>query len=161
MKYDKLNLTWAELIEKAVDHIEKNLNEKIDCNAIAGHIYSSAYHFQRIFFLVLEEAYALEYPFAVSRAAELPGPLFLQKYGSVFAETVKPAEDGRGVIVRLYEGYGNEETEEIFPAARFGSFWETNILEERIHTIALREGALRLIFRPFEVKTLLFSEEKE
>lgn len=110
---------------------------------------------------VLEEAYALEYPLGVSRAADLPEPLFRQKYGSVFAETVKPAEDGRGVIVRLYEGYGNEETEAVLPAARFGAFWETNILEEKLRPLALQEGALRLVFRPFEVKTLLFSEEKE
>lgn len=49
MKYDKIDLTWKALIEKAIDYIEIHLDEKLGVAQIAAQAYSSEYHFQRMF----------------------------------------------------------------------------------------------------------------
>lgn len=49
MKYDKIDLNWKALIEKAINYIEKNLDNKIEYEKVAMQAYSSEYHFQRMF----------------------------------------------------------------------------------------------------------------
>lgn len=47
--YDKVNLSWKELIEQAIEYVEQNLENDLDYGLIAEQAYSSEYHFQRMF----------------------------------------------------------------------------------------------------------------
>ncbi|MBN1936656.1 MAG: alpha-mannosidase [Anaerolineae bacterium] len=73
---------------------------------------------------------------------------------NVIVEAVKQAQDGSEVIVRLYEC----EHRGARATVRFGFpielVHEVDLLEENPHLLPLREGALTLSFRPFEIKTL-------
>jgi alpha-mannosidase len=73
---------------------------------------------------------------------------------NVIVEAVKRAEDGSGVIVRLYEAAqaGTRTTVDFhFPVQTVA---ETNLLEEDGRPLALQDGAVVLELRPFEIKTL-------
>ncbi len=68
----------------------------------------------------------------------------------------KPADSGKGVVLRIArysEGGGRLRVRPLFPT---GEAWETDMLENPLHSIASSSGMLSLDFRPFEVKTLLF-----
>ncbi|MBQ3598417.1 MAG: AraC family transcriptional regulator [Clostridia bacterium] len=42
-------MEWITGMQKAIDYIEENLTEEIDCEKIAAECFSSRYHFQRVF----------------------------------------------------------------------------------------------------------------
>ena len=44
-----MDLTWKALMEKAIDYIEKHLDDKLEFEQVAAQAYSSEYHFQRMF----------------------------------------------------------------------------------------------------------------
>jgi alpha-mannosidase len=67
---------------------------------------------------------------------------------------LKMAHDGSGRIVRLYESAGR--TAEIALVGLEGArAWETDIVEERMRELEVKDGRLRLTFRPWQVRTLL------
>lgn len=45
-------MDWIFSIQKAIDYIENNLSEDINLDEIAGRVYSSSFHFQRIFSII-------------------------------------------------------------------------------------------------------------
>lgn len=49
MKYDKIDLNWKQLIEKAIDYIECNLTQELIYSDISKEVYTSEYHFLRMF----------------------------------------------------------------------------------------------------------------
>ena len=49
MKYDKIDLGWKQLIEKAIKYIENNLTQELYFDSIAKEAYTSEYHFHRMF----------------------------------------------------------------------------------------------------------------
>src|SRR5215216_2207634 len=82
-------------------------------------------------------------------------------YGLVAVEGVelalgslKRAEDGRGVILRLYEPHGKRGPATLRFAFGPNSVERVNLLEEPEGTVETREGEVRLDVRPFEVLTL-------
>src|SRR5215211_3059179 len=105
---------------------------------------------------VAREAFSLNSPLVVGggggEAAE---------YGLVATEGVelalgslKRAEDGRGVILRLYEPHGKRGPATLRFAFGPNSVERVNLLEEPEGTVETREGEVRLDVRPFEVLTL-------
>jgi len=77
----------------------------------------------------------------------------------VIADTLKPAEDGDGRIVRLYESHGSHATAELTLAQKPKKVAVVNLLEEAIETddrasIDEESGVIRLAIKPFEVVTL-------
>ena len=74
---------------------------------------------------------------------------------NVIVESVKWAEDAEAFVVRLYEAGRTG----VWATIRFGvpvaSAQETNLLEEEGTPVEIADGAMRLWFRPFEIKTLL------
>ncbi len=73
---------------------------------------------------------------------------------NVIIETVKLAEDGQGLIARLYESQrrrGRVEFVTGFPLARA---WETNLLEENQRELAVDGNRIALELRPFQIVTL-------
>lgn len=47
-------MEWIQTLNKAIDYIEENLSEDIDCNKIAAHVCISSFHFQRTFNLLTD-----------------------------------------------------------------------------------------------------------
>ncbi|XAM00209.1 alpha-mannosidase [Phycisphaeraceae bacterium D3-23] len=110
---------------------------------------------------VIEEAYNLNVPLIPwGRQEGLPHNskswLGLDQPG-IIIEAVKVAEDGEGIIVRLYEAYGARRDATLsvgFPVARVT---ETDLLERSGNSaVDVNDGTVALAFAPFEIKTLRF-----
>ncbi len=73
---------------------------------------------------------------------------------AIVAETLKRAEDGDGLILRLWERQGAHQTTTLELAPEIVAAAETDLLEENPRSLGIVEGALALDFAPFEIKTL-------
>jgi alpha-mannosidase len=71
----------------------------------------------------------------------------------IVVETVKPAEDGDGLIVRLYEAHNQRGPCSISFATRVLSAQECDLLEEPIGDVKYSGNRLDFHVRPFEIKT--------
>ncbi len=71
----------------------------------------------------------------------------------VVVETVKPAEDGDGLIVRLYEAHNQRGRGTLTFATSILSAQECNLLEEPINNVSYQGNTLPFQVRPFEIKT--------
>lgn len=109
---------------------------------------------------VVQAGYSLNHPlFAVRRSAQRGVwperfSLVCADAGSVILETVKKAEDSGALILRLYETWNGAAD----CTLRFGravrSAVQCDMMEENDKPLAAKGRALRLHFRPFEIKTL-------
>ena len=102
------------------------------------------------------QAYFLNQPaYAVGRGR--PGDAFSLlsvNVRNVIVETVKRAEDGNGVIVRMYESE-NARTQATLSWSRpFSRVEECNLLEEPLRTIPAHGNEIPLTVLPYEIKTL-------
>lgn len=104
---------------------------------------------------VIQEAYDLNCPlFAMftSGKKEMACSYINIEEENIFADTVKQAEDGNGVIVRMYEGYGKRTKTRIsFGFADGRQIEECDCMEQK--TESLKSDCM-LQFRPYEIKTL-------
>jgi alpha-mannosidase len=81
----------------------------------------------------------------------------------LMVDTVKPAEDGDGVIVRLYEAHGARGEARLRVGVPFGEAWFTNLLEDRVGRAEVDgdgdgDGDEVVIpYRPFEIVTVALS----
>ena len=79
---------------------------------------------------------------------------------NVFIEVVKQAEDGDGIIVRLYEAFNRRaevalSVDEIAAGAfTLAEAYDCNMLEEQEVPLPVEENVVRLTIRPFEIRTL-------
>jgi alpha-mannosidase len=105
-------------------------------------------------------AYALNDPLIVWNVVKpapvqtTPGGLVSVDQPQVVIETVKKAEDGKGVIVRLYESQrrrGNITLNVGFPITQA---WRTNLLEENEEALTVEDNAISLYLKPYEIVTL-------
>jgi alpha-mannosidase len=71
----------------------------------------------------------------------------------VVVETIKPAEDGNGLIVRLYEAHNQRGQGTITFAAPITAAQECNLLEELKGDASFQDNTLYFAVRPFEIKT--------
>jgi alpha-mannosidase len=73
---------------------------------------------------------------------------------NVIIETVKRAEDGNGIIIRLYESQRKRGQVQV----RFGfaveAVWETNLLEENESELSVEKDSIPLNLRPYQIVTL-------
>jgi alpha-mannosidase len=76
--------------------------------------------------------------------------------GNIIVDTVKKAEDNRGVIVRLYESAGRETIAELEINFPYQTMELVNLMEERCDQSKLGDGA-RLAFAAYEIHTLHFT----
>ncbi len=68
-------------------------------------------------------------------------------------ETVKPSEDGKDVIVRLYETCGRPVDVSFFSDTSWSKIIETNLLEEGNEVVAENTNCIDLGFTPYEIRT--------
>ena len=72
----------------------------------------------------------------------------------VIVETVKAAEDGHGIVVRLYEAAGAAADAELRCRLDLAGAALTNLVEEGAELLPVAGNTARLTFRPFEIHTL-------
>ena len=89
-------------------------------------------------------------PLVVRENASLLSSFITTDKRNVIVETIKPAEDGNGIVLRIYEAEGKETKASIKVSKQFKKASETNMLEDEIGDIDLNA----VVFTPFEIKTV-------
>jgi len=103
---------------------------------------------------VVREGYDLNAPLTTAPGSTGERSLLSIDASNVVVETVKPAEDGDGVIVRLYESMRTATACVLSTTLPAASACEADMLENNGAELTVNEGTVDLSFRPFEVKTL-------
>jgi len=108
---------------------------------------------------VIKPAYELNYPTLIFDGVadcDNCGTLLNVDADNVIIETVKPAEDGNGFIVRLYETEGSYTMCNLRFESAFESVSETDMLEYNDRPLVTADNGILMNFKPFEIKTLRF-----
>ncbi|MEM6388720.1 MAG: glycoside hydrolase family 38 C-terminal domain-containing protein [Pseudomonadota bacterium] len=108
---------------------------------------------------VRREAYALNLPPRVFAGSAGPGPgamgpVVRSDAPRVVIETVKPAENGDGIIVRLFEAHNTRGPAELTLDPRVRSAENCGLLELDTEPLEITGGQLRLELGNFEIVTL-------
>ncbi|GAC1398664.1 MAG: alpha-mannosidase [Ktedonobacteraceae bacterium] len=105
-------------------------------------------------------AFVLSKPHAEKTSGPVPDVLTIEAYSLVYTdcdhvvvETVKPAEDGNGLIVRLYEAHNQRGNGMLTFATTIRAVQECNLLESHIREVPHMENSFAFRVRPFEIKT--------
>ena len=114
-------------------------------------------------------AYALNDPLIVwevggagdDQPAGSPGKIswFAVDHPNLLIETIKAAEDGEGIVLRLYESQRRRGSALLTTAFPIRAAWETNLLEEKGGVLAPEGNTLRLDYRPYQILTVLIAPE--
>ena len=109
----------------------------------------------------IAEAYCLNDPLIVTRGRgtdESPASacrsLISVDLPNIVVETVKRAEDGNGIIVRLYESQRRRGVLTLSAGFELAEAWHTNLLEENETPLEPSGNTVRLSTRPYEIVTL-------
>jgi alpha-mannosidase len=107
---------------------------------------------------VVEAAYALNNPLIVRRVnggmAKSRYPLVQVDSSHVVIETIKQAEDGNGLIVRLYESERRRGKVALDAGFDVAEARIVNLLEEDIEPVELESYGLTLDLKPYQIITL-------
>ncbi|HET7239208.1 MAG TPA: glycoside hydrolase family 38 C-terminal domain-containing protein, partial [Terrimicrobiaceae bacterium] len=112
---------------------------------------------------VIESAYCLNVPLVVRDLKPAAGTLpashsfFLSSRPGAIIETIKVAEGGGAIIVRLYEAEGGRGPVKLTTTLPVRKVWRTNLLEKEEKSLPISNGVVRLDLRPFEIVTLKFA----
>ncbi|HMO56690.1 MAG TPA: glycoside hydrolase family 38 C-terminal domain-containing protein, partial [Roseiflexaceae bacterium] len=103
-------------------------------------------------------AYALNDPVRVvsgsGAAGSTPGALVTANRDNIVIETVKRADDGDGIIVRLYESRRQRGPVTLTAGFELAEAWKTNLIEDNQEAVATSGREIYLDTRPFEIVTL-------
>ncbi len=107
----------------------------------------------------VEAAYALNDPLIVAPAASANeaqplASLIATDAASLIIETVKWAEDGNGIIVRLYENERARGSAGLVTGFPLQAAYRCNIMEEDGDPLEVDGSTVRLSFRPYEIISL-------
>lgn len=110
---------------------------------------------------VVAAAYALNAPVRAKlfeTGGELEGsiPRFVTcDDASVVIESVKKAEDGDAIVVRLYECHNTRGRTELLCARNVRRAWLANLDEKPLTELEIQDDSVKFEFRPFEILTIL------
>ena len=108
----------------------------------------------------VKQGYALNMPFRALVAGPNPGNLpenlsFAFVEGeNVVLETIKRAENGEGIILRMYEAYNRRGKAVLKLPVAVRQAFECNMLEENISPLAVVNNSIHFEIRPYEIKTI-------
>jgi len=71
----------------------------------------------------------------------------------VVIDTVKAAEDGDGLIVRLYEAYGERGPVRLSFAHKLANVWECNLVEEDERSLPIQDNSVAFQIKPYEIRS--------
>lgn len=109
---------------------------------------------------IIRAAYELNEPMTAvkikKQAGVLPSEYSLLSVNAknIIVETVKPAEDGNGVIVRAYEAFNQKTDAELKPGFKFSKAYICDMLENVEKELPVKDGALQAGFKPYEIVTV-------
>lgn len=104
------------------------------------------------------EAEALNHPVLIAPGlAELRQPVCCNA-PNVVIETVKPSEDGRGIMVRAYEAEGRRSEATFLSSLSLDAVEETDLLENICGQVTFENEQFSLAFEPFQIRTLRLIE---
>lgn len=98
---------------------------------------------------IVKEAYIFNNPLIIYDKAIDIYALIKADNKNIIVESIKMAEDDKGIVVRMYERYGRHENITVMPMFEHGKIYECNLLEEER---VLSDGKLK--FEPYKIKTL-------
>ncbi len=101
---------------------------------------------------IVQAGYELNMPVVSLPGTCLPRKGFCLESPNLILETVKPAEDGRGVILRVYECMG-ERAESVLHLPFTGKILLSS-MDERESTFLTEGDSVPLCLKPFEILTL-------
>ena len=112
----------------------------------------------------VSQAYALNDPLIVwANKRRIPNPalramptssLIKVDRPNVVIETVKHAEDGQGLIVRLYESQRRRDEFTLTTGFPLRGAWRTSLLEENQKGLDVGERQVCLFIKPYQIMTL-------
>ena len=73
---------------------------------------------------------------------------------NIIIETIKQAEDGNGIIVRLYESQRKRGQVQVKFGVAVDSAWTTNLLEENESALSVDQDSIILNLKPYQIATL-------
>ena len=104
---------------------------------------------------LVQEAYELNAPCRTVKGNGGELSVFSLDADAVVIEAIKPAEDGSGdIVLRLYEALQTHASCTLATSLPVKRAWVTDMLENAVAPLAVRNGAMALEFRPFEIKTI-------
>jgi alpha-mannosidase len=89
-----------------------------------------------------------------AKSAEKPISLINVTNPNIVIETIKRAEDGNGIIVRLYESQRRRGPVTLTTSFPLREVWHTNLLEENDVALAVTGQQVTFDMRPYEIVTL-------
>ncbi|MCK5128336.1 MAG: alpha-mannosidase [Clostridiales bacterium] len=105
---------------------------------------------------VVQPAYELNIAPLMTESNITIEPLVQTSKSNIIIESIKPAEDNDGFIVRMYE-CEKALTQNV--EVKFGktpkAVYETNMLEDIKSEISTEDNVIKITFKPFEIKTIL------
>jgi len=115
-----------------------------------------------------KEAYLLNDPIVVYRSkvegrrsnATRLSSLVTCDSANVIIETVKRAEDGDGIIVRLYESQRKRGQVQVKVGGVVDSAWVTNLLEENEYALSVDNDSILLNLKPYLIVTMRIKIKK-
>ena len=104
---------------------------------------------------IVTQAYFLNQPARVSSGGTAGEAYSLASVDAknVILETVKQAEDGNGVIVRLYECENARTVTSLHWARPVTSVTECDLQENALENIPFENGEFKFTIKPYEIKT--------
>ncbi|MDQ3006418.1 MAG: glycosyl hydrolase-related protein [Chloroflexota bacterium] len=67
---------------------------------------------------------------------------------------MKRAENGDGIIVRLYESQRKRGQVKVQMGCEVEAAWETNLLEENKSALSMENGSIQLNLKPYHIMTM-------
>lgn len=126
-------------------------------------VYSLLPHAGSVGTETIASAYALNDPLAVAEpfgdgpSGSGPGAatsFVAVDHDNVVIETIKGAEDGRGVIVRMYESLRRRSRVVLTAGVPLAAAWRTNVLEHDREELEVDGHSVSLSLRPYEIATV-------
>lgn len=99
-------------------------------------------------------AYALNDPYIIAPAAGPEFTLLSVDAPNAVIETVKQAEDGQGLIVRLYESQRCRRRVTLACGFALAQAWQTDLLEHNETELPVAKNAVSFELRPYQILTL-------
>lgn len=107
---------------------------------------------------VVEQAYAFNLPLlAVAAGKPEQRSFFSVDNPAAVIDTVKKAEEGDSLIIRLYESHGSHGRVRLSSSLNFRSAVVTDLLENELSALAWSNGATEFDVSPFQIVTLKLS----
>ena len=103
---------------------------------------------------VVAEALRFNAPLLLGESTGATRSWFSTDTPGLLIDTVKRAEDGDDLVVRLYEAHGGRGVARLRVGVPFTEAWFTNLLEDRQSAAEVDRDEVVIPFRPFQIITV-------